>query len=166
MDKQYLDKDGLEVVRDKIDEARQVAAGAMGLAQSVGDSTSITNTLINSLFNPTKRIVGSGVRKFLYETTGGDWTHTATVTGVYEMTFFKHLHGNTVSVSVNGTRVASCPFWGTDSSEQIDLDQDDISWTTQVYVKKGDVIRAWSDNASTDGNNRWFFNHYSYWGIE
>ena len=37
MGKQYLDKDGLEVVRDKIDEARQVAAGAMGLAQMANE---------------------------------------------------------------------------------------------------------------------------------
>lgn len=40
MSKQYLDKDGLEVVRDKVNEARETAAGAIGLAQSVSEKVS------------------------------------------------------------------------------------------------------------------------------
>lgn len=40
MSKQYLDKDGLETVRDKVNEARETAAGAIGLAQSVSEKIS------------------------------------------------------------------------------------------------------------------------------
>ena len=40
MSKQYLDKDGLETVRDKVNEARETAAGAIGLAQSVSEKVS------------------------------------------------------------------------------------------------------------------------------
>ena len=40
MSKQYLDKDGLETVRDKVNEARETAAGAIGLAQSVSEKLS------------------------------------------------------------------------------------------------------------------------------
>lgn len=38
MDKQFLDKDGLEIVRDKVNEARETAAGAMALAQQAIDN--------------------------------------------------------------------------------------------------------------------------------
>lgn len=57
MGKQYLDKDGLEVVRDKIDEARQVAAGAMGLAQAAfdnGSSSSYTDVYSSTEFKTNK----------------------------------------------------------------------------------------------------------------
>ena len=37
MSEQFLDKDGLQVVVDKTNEAREVAAGSMALAQSVDD---------------------------------------------------------------------------------------------------------------------------------
>ena len=40
MSKQYLDKDGLEVVRNKVNEAREIAAGAVGLAQQVSEKVS------------------------------------------------------------------------------------------------------------------------------
>lgn len=40
MSKQYLDKDGLEVICDKVNEARETAAGALGLAQSVSEKVS------------------------------------------------------------------------------------------------------------------------------
>ena len=38
MDKQYLDKDGLEIVKEKVNEARETAAGAMALAQQAIDN--------------------------------------------------------------------------------------------------------------------------------
>ena len=38
MSKQFLDKDGLEIVRDKVNEARETAAGAMALAQQAIDN--------------------------------------------------------------------------------------------------------------------------------
>ena len=40
--KQFLDKDGLEVVRDKVNEARETAAGAIGLAQQAIDNVGFT----------------------------------------------------------------------------------------------------------------------------
>ena len=40
MGKQYLDKDGLEVICDKVNEARETAAGALGLAQQVSEKVS------------------------------------------------------------------------------------------------------------------------------
>ena len=40
MNKQFLDRDGLETVRDKVNEARETAAGAIGLAQQVNEKVS------------------------------------------------------------------------------------------------------------------------------
>jgi len=44
MSKQYLDKDGLEVVRNKVNEAREVSAGAMALAESISQNVTPTFT--------------------------------------------------------------------------------------------------------------------------
>ena len=69
MGKQYLDKDGLEVVRDKIDEARQVAAGAMGLAQAAfdnGSGSSYTDVYSETEFKTNKTFDNKPVyRRFI-----------------------------------------------------------------------------------------------------
>jgi len=119
---------------------------------------------LKALFSPTKRVVGEGVRKFLDE--NNSYTKTATVTGVYQFTLFKHNHGNTVTISVNGVRQCSCPFWGTNSGETVTLEQTDICYTPTIFVNKGDVIKISSDNSGTSGTSRWFVNSVNYWGIE
>ena len=40
MDKQYLDKDGLQIVVNNVKEAKETAAGAIGLAQQVSEKIS------------------------------------------------------------------------------------------------------------------------------
>ena len=40
MSKQYLDKEGSQIVADNVKEAKETAAGAIGLAQSVSESVS------------------------------------------------------------------------------------------------------------------------------
>lgn len=48
MSKHYLDKEGLQVIVDNIKESKEVANGAMALAQSVNDTlTPSVNNLIN-----------------------------------------------------------------------------------------------------------------------
>ena len=119
---------------------------------------------LKALFSPTRRVLGEGIRKFLDES--NSYTKTATVTGVYQFTLFKHNHGNTVTISVNGVRQCSCPFWGTNSGETVVLDQTDICYTPTIFVNKGDVITISSDNSSSSGTARWFVNNVNYWGIE
>ena len=43
MNKQYLDKDGLQIVTDNVKEAKEIAAGAMALAQEAIDSINEAN---------------------------------------------------------------------------------------------------------------------------
>ena len=43
MSKQYLDKDGLQVAVDNVKEAKEIAAGAMALAQQAIDNAGPTN---------------------------------------------------------------------------------------------------------------------------
>ena len=43
-DKQYLDKEGLQIVAEKVNEAREVGAGAMALAQEVSETSTIAFT--------------------------------------------------------------------------------------------------------------------------
>lgn len=136
-----------------------------------GDTRAVTSNAVfdytkalKALFSPTKRIVGEGIRKFLDES--NTYTKTATVTGVYQFTLFKHNHGNTVTISVNGVRQCSCPSWGTNSGETVTLEQTDICYTPTIFVNKGDVITISSDNSGTSGTSRWFVNNVNYWGIE
>lgn len=44
MSKQYLDKEGLQIVVNKVNEAREVGAGAMALAQEVSETSTIAFT--------------------------------------------------------------------------------------------------------------------------
>lgn len=44
MNKQFLDKDGLQIVAEKVNEAREVGAGAMALAQEVSETSTIAFT--------------------------------------------------------------------------------------------------------------------------
>lgn len=150
---QYLDKNGLNILADQINSRAKTS-----------DIQSSLN-LINALFNPNKRVVGSGIKKFLDDSSSGNWTHTSLVTGCYMFQLYKKGHGNTVTIYVNNVAVCSSPFWGTDSSGT-ELEQTDISWTPQIFVKKGDVIKITSDNSSSSTVYRWFLNHYNCWGIE
>ena len=120
--------------------------------------------MLKALFSPTKRIVDAAIRKFL--DTSNSYTTTAAVTGVYQFVLFKHSHGNTVTISVNGVVRCGCPFWGSDSGGTVTLDQTDICYTPTIFVNKGDVITISSDNPSSSGTARWFVNNVNYWGIE
>ena len=120
--------------------------------------------MLKALFSPTKRIVGEAIRKFL--DVSNPYTKTATVTGVYQFILFKHSHGNTVTISVNGVTRCGCPFWGTDSGGTVVLDQTDICYTPTIFLNKGDVITISSDNSSSSSTARWFVNNVNYWGIE
>jgi len=44
MSKQYLDKDGLQVVADKVNESKEVASGAMALAEQANENITMTFT--------------------------------------------------------------------------------------------------------------------------
>jgi hypothetical protein len=133
-------------------------------SNAVYDTVTNPIKLINALFNPNTRRVGTGIRKFLDNGTNGNWTHTAVVTGVYEFTSYKHNHGNTMTIYVNDIAVCSSPFWGTASDGTTQLDQSDISWSPVIYVKKGDAIRIESDNTREQAKSRWFLNSYNFWG--
>ena len=118
---------------------------------------------INSLFNPSTIQAGVSVKKYIDKQSA--WTYTAAITGSYMFQLSKHNHGNTAGVYVNNRLICSYPFWGI-SDTGTDLAQTDISWTPQVFVKKGDVIRIESDNETTDGAARWYINSYNCSGIE
>jgi hypothetical protein len=118
---------------------------------------------INSLFNPSTIQAGVSVKKYIDKQSA--WTYTAAITGSYMFQLSKHNHGNTAGVYVNDRLICSYPFWGV-SDTGTDLAQTDISWTPQVFVKKGDVIRIESDNETADGVARWYINSYNCSGIE
>lgn len=132
-------------------------------SNAVYGSVSPLESMLNAIFNPTKRSIGGGIRKFLDTSTSH--TMTATVTGAYQFMLYKHNHGNTAAIYVNNVAVCSSPFWGDSANSEI-LDQSDISWTPTIFVKKGDIIRIGSDNSPTSGTSRWFANSYNCWGIE
>ena len=70
MSKQYLDKEGLQVVVDNIKESKEVANGAMALAQSVNDTlTSQVNTLTPEVNN----LINANSYSFDEMFTGGTW---------------------------------------------------------------------------------------------
>jgi len=119
---------------------------------------------LNALFNPTKRVVGAGIRMFLDTSTA--WTHTARVTGAYQFSLMKQGQGNTVFIYINNQLTTSFPVWATTSDGETELEQISFSWTPTIFVNKGDTIKITSDNSASSGVYRWFLNHYACWGIE
>jgi len=63
MSKQYLDKEGLQVVADKVNEAREVSAGAIALAEQANDGVTALETAV-ALYNS---------YSFDEKWTGGTW---------------------------------------------------------------------------------------------
>lgn len=84
MSKQYLDKEGLQVIVDNIKESKEVANGAMALAQSVNDTlspqintlTPEVNTLtsqVNTLTPEVNNLINGNSYSFDEMFTGGTW---------------------------------------------------------------------------------------------
>ena len=95
MNKQYLDKEGLQVVVDNIKESKEVANGAMALAQSVNDTltpqintlTSQVNTLtsqVNTLTPSVNNLINGNSYSLNEVFTGGTWINGKKI---YKKTF-------------------------------------------------------------------------------
>ena len=126
MGKQYLDKDGLEVVRDKIDEARQVAAGAMGLAQAAMEKSS-------SVY-PSAPTTPEIVFDKLNQSSNIDATYTVTKKAFHIVRVHCYSEGESHSAQVylNGVQIGSESSYNATSG---------VGYTVTIHCNVGDIIR-------------------------
>ena len=88
-------------------------------------------------------------------------TRTVNHTGLYKVYAHKSFNGYTIKLEVNGNIIDSFGFYGADSSGT------DLPWgnnnpssgadiTLSAFVKKGDIIKIYSDDTGSASTNSWY----------
>ena len=127
MSKQYLDKDGLQVAVDNVKEAKEIAAGAMALAQQAMDNVGPTN------YSTTEQFTGK------YWIDGKKIYRKYTVTGTLPNNTRKSVPHNVSNLN----RVIGITGMAYDSNgNQITLpfNNIDVNGTVVVWVKNDDIV--------------------------
>lgn len=159
MNKQYLDKEGLQIVADKVKESISVGSAAMAKAMEVEDENTLLSQSVNNInnslpysFNTTANISDFN-RKFVHENNSLSWT--ATHTGKLTLRLVKHGDGYSLYLgNQNGMLDTYDNFFGT-PTQAIGITE--VSITMTAWVKKGDVIRLESNLPSTTTVEDMFF---------
>jgi hypothetical protein len=127
MGKQFLDKDGLQVAVNNVKEAKEIAAGAMALAQQAIDNIGPTNYSTSEQFTGKYWIDGKKIyRKY-------------TATGTLPNNTRKFVPHN-VSNLKQVLGITGMAYDSNDNQITLPFNNIDVNGTVVVWVKNGDII--------------------------
>ena len=127
MGKQFLDKDGLQVAVDNVKEAKEIAAGAMALAQQAMDNVGPTNYSTTEQFTGKYWIDGKKIyRKYTVTETLPNNTRKSVPHNVSNLNRVISITG--MAYDSNGNQI-TLPF-----------NNIDVNGTVVVWVKNDDIV--------------------------